>query len=377
MQEGQKIPACLLNTNPYFCPAKKIIIVQLYNTISREELKKRLWAETFTRKTISFYKYHYLDNPQDFRDTIYRDWFALECFGRIYVAREGINAQMSVPEHHFDEFLNSLNNHEILKDIPIKYAVEDNGKSFYKLTIKVRPKLVADGLDEGAYDVTNVGRHLSGLEFHELADREDSVVVDMRNFYESEIGHFEGAICPEADTFREELEIVTEVLKDKKDKKILLYCTGGIRCEKASAYLKHHGFHDVNQLHGGILEYARQIKSPRLESKFIGKNFVFDERLGENINGQVISRCHQCGKPCDTHTNCANNSCHLLFIQCPECAEKHIGCCTTECADEMRGNTTTAVIKPYKFGNRKQYRKSLAMVRAEQSKRQQQDSEIE
>ncbi len=295
----------------------------LYNRVNKEELKRRLKEEPFLRKTISFYKYHYLENPQEFRDAIYHEWDALNCFGRIYVAREGINAQMSVLDHNFDSFLKTLKNYEILNEIPIKYAIEDDGKSFYKLTIKVRPKLVADGLNEGTYDVTNVGKHLTGLEFHEQIGKENTVVVDMRNYYESEIGRFEGAICPAADTFREELEIVTDLLEDQKNKKILLYCTGGIRCEKASAYLKHHGFSDVNQLHGGILEYARQIKTAKLESKFIGKNFVFDERLGESVNGQIISKCHQCGKPCDSHTNCANHGCHILFIQCPECAEKY------------------------------------------------------
>ncbi|WP_241558234.1 oxygen-dependent tRNA uridine(34) hydroxylase TrhO [Mariniphaga sediminis] len=340
--------------------------MQLHNKIDREVLKKELMEETFSRKTISFYRYHYLDDPQGFRDDIYRDWFALNCFGRIYVAREGINAQMSVPEHHFNKFLLTLEKYDILKNIPIKYAIEDSGKSFYKLTIKVRPKLVADGLDEGTYDVTNVGKHLSGLEFHELVGKENTVVVDMRNFYESEIGHFEGAVCPEADTFREELEMVTDLLQDKKDKKILLYCTGGIRCEKASAFLKHQGFEDVNQLHGGVLEYARQIKTAQLESKFTGKNFVFDERLGESVNGKIISHCHQCGSPCDTHTNCANNSCHLLFIQCPECAQKYDGCCTPECTAEKEGNTTAKGPRAYQFGNSRKYRKSLALVKAEQ-----------
>lgn len=324
--------------------------------------------ETFRRKTISFYKYHYLENPQEFRNSIYSDWFAMNCFGRIYVAREGINAQMSVPEHHFEAFLETFEKYDILKDIPIKYAIEDDGKSFYKLTIKVRPKLVADGLDDGSYDVTNVGKHLTGLEFHHLIGQENTVVVDMRNFYESEIGRFEGAVCPEADTFREELEIATDLLQDKKDKKILLYCTGGIRCEKASAYLKNQGFEDVNQLHGGVLEYARQIKVANLESKFIGKNFVFDERLGESVNGQIISHCHQCGKPCDTHTNCANNRCHLLFIQCEECKTKYDGCCTAECAEEKKRESPVTKEKRIIFGNSRKYRKSLALVRSEQSK---------
>ena len=212
----------------------------LHNLINREELKTKLMNEDFKRVTISFYRYFYLDTPQEIRDDLYREWFALNCFGRIYIAREGISAQMSVPESHFEQFMEVLEKYEILKNIPIKYAVEDDGKSFYKLTIKVRPKLVADGLDDGAFDVTNVGQHLSGTDFHRLVGNPETVVVDMRNFYESEIGRFEGAICPEADTFREEMEIVVDLLKKKKEKKVLLYCTGGIRCEKASAYLNHH-----------------------------------------------------------------------------------------------------------------------------------------
>ena len=339
--------------------------MQLHNKINKEELKKKLIEETFTRKTISFYRYFYLENPQEFRDEIYSDWVSLGCFGRIYVAREGINAQMSVPEHQFDEFLKTFDKYEILKDIPIKYAIEDDGKSFYKLTIKVRPKLVADGLDDNTYDVTNVGKHLSGVEFHNLVGKENTVVVDMRNYYESEVGRFEGAVCPEADTFREELEIVTDLLQDQKDKKILLYCTGGIRCEKASAYLKHQGFEDVNQLHGGILEYARQIKTARLESKFVGKNFVFDERLGESVNGQIISRCHQCGKPSDSHTNCANHGCHILFIQCPECAAKFHGCCSDECAHEKTAGLKRPASRRIGFGNSRKYRKSLSLIKTE------------
>ena len=146
----------------------------LYNRINKEELKKRLMAETFHRKTISFYRYHYIDNPGNMRDVLYREWFPLGCFGRIYIAREGINAQMSVPEHNMEAFLETLTKFDLLKDIPVKYAIEDDGKSFYKLTIKVRPKIVADGLDERTFDVTNVGKHLSALEFHELAGKEDT-----------------------------------------------------------------------------------------------------------------------------------------------------------------------------------------------------------
>ena len=307
--------------------------MQLYNKINKELLKKQLEEESFKRKTISFYRYTIIDNPQKFRDQLYTVWNKLQCLGRIYVAREGINAQMSVPEHTLDDFLNNLQSSNFLKDMPIKYAIEDDGKSFYKLTIKVRPKIVADGLDDNVFDVTNVGNHLSAIDFHNLVQDESSLVIDMRNHYESEVGHFEGAICPDADTFRDEIQMVVNELEDKKHEKVLLYCTGGIRCEKASAYLKHHGFTDVNQLHGGIIEYAQQIKNLGLESKFIGKNFVFDERLGESISGKIISHCHQCGKISDSHTNCANDICHLLFIQCQECQEIFNGCCSVECKE--------------------------------------------
>jgi UPF0176 protein len=339
----------------------------LYNSVDRKVLIENLMSENFARKTVSFYRYFILDDPREFRDQLYREWSAMNCFGRIYIAREGINAQMSIPEENMDKFLESLTSHPIFDRIPVKYAIEDNGKSFYKLSIRVKAKLVADGLDDDAFDVTNVGRHLDAREFHDLVGTGQHIVVDMRNHYESEIGHFKGAVCPEADTFREELAMVTELLKDKKDSKLLLYCTGGIRCEKASAYLKHNGFKDVNQLHGGILEYARNIRQLNLESHFTGKNFVFDERMGESVDGKVISQCHQCGKPCDVHSNCANDLCHLLFIQCEECAGKYEKCCSSECRDQKNASQseklTARGMTGYKFGNRSVYRKSFRLAK--------------
>ena len=339
--------------------------MRLYNITDSKVLKENLVAEKLVRKTISFYRYHIIDNPQEFRDQIYHDWSDLNCFGRIYIAREGINAQMSVPDYNFETFIQTLGKYPIFDQIPIKYAIEDNGKSFYKLMIKVRPKLVADGLNDDAFDVTNVGHHLRAEEFHSLVETGEHIVVDIRNHYESEIGHFKGAICPEADTFREEITMITEMLEDYKERKILLYCTGGIRCEKASAYLKHHGFMDVNQLHGGILEYARRTKQLNLESNFIGKNFVFDERLGESVNGQVISHCHQCGKSCDVHLNCANEICHLLFIQCNECAEMFEKCCSSACQEIKNASETEKQFfrlhSNRKFGNSRVYRKSFRL----------------
>lgn len=305
----------------------------LYNRYSREDLQKRLDAETFRRRTVSFYRYVIIEDVQAMRDRLYSQWDDLDCLGRIYIAREGINAQMNVPEHHWDQFVRELYAVEEFRDIPFKIAVEDDGRSFLKLTVKIRKQIVADGLTESEYDVTNVGRHLNAEEWNELMNSGNAIVVDMRNYYETEIGHFEGAVLPAAETFREELPEVLEKLKGNEDKPILLYCTGGIRCEKTSAYLKHHGFENVNQLHGGIIDYARQIKENQLPNRFKGKNFVFDDRLGEHISGDVISRCHQCGLPCDTHTNCANQACNLLFIQCEECAERYEGTCSDECQE--------------------------------------------
>lgn len=307
--------------------------MELYNKYDKKVLKEQLMAEPFKRITVSFYRYVIIDNPSELRDELYHEWNDLNVFGRTYLAKEGVNAQMSIPESNWKEFQSKLHSRKIFENIPFKIAVEDDGKSFYKLKVKVRHKIVADGLNDDEFDVTNVGKHLSAKEFNEALQNPNSIVIDMRNHYESEVGHFKGAICPDADTFREELPQVEEILEGNEDKKVLLYCTGGIRCEKASAYLKHKGIKDVNQLHGGIIDYVRQVKAENLENQFIGKNFVFDERLGERISDEIISECHQCGTPCDDHTNCSNDDCHLLFIQCETCAEKFDGACTPECQE--------------------------------------------
>jgi UPF0176 protein len=330
----------------------------LFNRVNKQELKEKLKNDDTLRTTISFYRYVIIQNTQLTRDKLFYDWQQLGVLGRIYIAYEGINAQLSIPTQNVDAFIELLNQDLRLKDMPLKYAVEDDGKSFYKLTIKIRKKIVADGLNDNSYDVTNVGKHLNANEFNQAMEQEGTVVVDMRNQYESEVGHFEGALLPDADTFREELQMTLDLLANKKQNKVLLYCTGGIRCEKASAYLKHHGFEDVNQLYGGIIEYSKQIKEQNLVSKFKGKNFVFDERLGEQITDDILSNCHQCGNPCNTHTNCANVQCHLLFIQCQECSKKMNGCCSNNCVEvislpeetqiQLRKGTTKDSTKEYK-----------------------------
>lgn len=308
--------------------------MQLYNTLSAEERAELLTQAGENRLTLSFYAYAKIEDPQQFRDALFLAWNNLDALGRIYVAHEGINAQMSVPASNFEAFRDTLEEYDFMKGIRLNVAVEQDDLSFLKLTIKVRHKIVADGLNDDTFDVTNKGIHLKAQDFNTLLEDPNTIVVDFRNHYESEIGHFVGAITPDVDTFRESLPIINERLQEhKEDKNLLMYCTGGIRCEKASAYFKHHGFKNVYQLEGGIIEYTRQVKAEGLESKFIGKNFVFDHRLGERITDDIIANCHQCGAPCDTHVNCANEGCHLLFIQCDTCAEKMHGCCSDECVE--------------------------------------------
>ena len=303
----------------------------LVNRISHEELRKRLQDETEPRTTISFYKYFNLADPQVFRDELFLKLSELNVFGRIYVAHEGINAQISVPTSLFEDLKSYLYSYPPFDGLRLNVAVDDDGKSFFVLKVKVREKIVADGLTDLSFDPSKTGKYLKANDFNKLIDSEDVVIVDMRNHYEYEVGHFENAIEVPSDTFREQLPMAAEMLQDKKDKPIVMYCTGGIRCEKASAYMLHQGFKNVYHIEGGIIHYTQTARKEGLPIKFIGKNFVFDERLGERISEDIIAQCHQCGKPADTHTNCLNEACHLLFIQCDECKASMQGCCSDEC----------------------------------------------
>ncbi len=305
----------------------------LHNRISQKELKQRLHQETEHRVTISFYHYFHIGDPKAFRDSLFKALHELRVFGRIYVAHEGINAQISVPQSNFEAFKSYLYSIEPLNGIRLNIAVDDDGKSFWVLKVKVREKIVADGIDDPTFDMRNRGKYVNADQFNKLTEDPDTIVVDMRNHYEYEVGHFQNAIEVPSDTFREQLPMAAGMLENAKGKNIIMYCTGGIRCEKASAYMLHKGFQNVFHLEGGIINYANQVKEAGLPNKFKGKNFVFDDRLGERISDEIIAKCHQCGKPADAHVNCANEGCHLLFIQCDECKEKWEGCCSKECQD--------------------------------------------
>jgi UPF0176 protein len=313
--------------------------MQLWNTLSKEELEQQLRASGLEFVTVSFYQYVQIPDPQTFRDSLFQQFSKRNIVGRVYVATEGINAQISVPVDAFSSFREELYAIPFLADIRLNVAVDESEAEFpfLKLKIKVRNKILADGLTDETFDVTDKGIHLSAEEFNRLTDDPNTILVDFRNHYEHEVGHFKGAILPDVDTFRESLPVIEDLyLKGNEDKNIVMYCTGGIRCEKASAWYKHRGFKNVHQLEGGIIKYANECREKGLDNKFIGKNFVFDERRGERISDDIVSNCHQCGQPADTHTNCANEACHLLFIQCDSCRVQLENCCSEACVEVHR-----------------------------------------
>ena len=308
--------------------------MDLYNKLSKKDRIKLIEKAGEKRFTLSFYKYELIKNLEIFRNFLFVQFNSIDVLGRIYIANEGINAQLSLPAKNIYLLKKILDEISFLKNVRLNIAIEHDNQSFLKLKIKIRDKIVADGLGNDQYDLKNNGIHVNASEFNELLNDKNTIAIDMRNHYESEIGHFEGANLPDVDTFRESLPIINKKYsKHKKDKKILMYCTGGIRCEKASAYLMQNGYEKVYQLEGGIIEYTRQVKSQDIQNKFIGKNFVFDNRRSERISQKIISKCHQCGSKCDDHVNCNNEACHLLFIQCEKCRIKYNGCCSADCEE--------------------------------------------
>ena len=311
--------------------------MDLYNKLSKKDRIKLIEKAGEKRFTLSFYKYELIKNLEIFRNFLFVQFNSIDVLGRIYIANEGINAQLSLPAKNIYLLKKVLDEISFLKNVRLNIAIEHDNESFLKLKIKIRDKIVADGLGNDEYNLKNNGIHVNASEFNELLNDKNTIAIDMRNHYESEIGHFEGANLPDVDTFRESLPIINKKYsKHKKDKKILMYCTGGIRCEKASAYLMQNGYEKVYQLEGGIIEYTRQVKSQDIQNKFIGKNFVFDNRRSERISQKIISKCHQCGSKCDDHVNCNNEACHLLFIQCEKCRIKYNGCCSTDCEEIYR-----------------------------------------
>lgn len=286
-----------------------------------------------------FYKYVEIDNPEKFRERHLRFCLDLGIRGRILVAEEGINGSVSGTEEQTEKYKEYLRKDLRFKEIQFK---EDIGIAhpFKKMIVKAKKEIVSFGQK---VDLKKTGKYLTAGEFLDIYNNgeiEDgnTIILDARNSYESKVGRFRGAVTPDIKNFRE-FPKVKKMIEDKKDKKIIMYCTGGIRCEKASAYLKEQGFEKVYQLQGGILTFGKQFPDTIWE----GKCFVFDKRMTSQINSEqrAITKCEICSKDCDLYRNCSNNDCDKLCIVCLDCEEKYGGCCSKECFKEMQGDVMT------------------------------------
>lgn len=281
-------------------------------------------------EVLLYYKFVHLENPQGFREAHFAKCLELGLKGRVLIAREGINGTLAGPVEQtkaYKKFLHSLPG---FAETQFKCEKVDS-IPFEKLKVKLRPSVLNMGLkpEEDVDPSRLTAHHVSPVEWKRILDTEkDFVLLDVRNNYESRVGHFRGAICPDLEGFSDFPRWVEE-LEVHKDKKILMYCTGGIRCEKFSSLLLQRGFKDLHQLEGGILNYAREIGGEHFE----GRCFVFDDRLVVDVKTKpdVIASCHYCGSREDRYVNCANMECNQLFIVCDACAEKQGAACSEAC----------------------------------------------
>ncbi|QCI16034.1 rhodanese-related sulfurtransferase [Buchnera aphidicola] len=307
----------------------------LHNVASKKELKKLMLLKQENRFTLSFYKYFNITNPQDYRDKIYKKFYKYNVLGRVYIAEEGINAQISVPVKNYfflKDFLYQSNLE--LNNLRINKSLDDK-KSFWVLSVKVKKKIVQDGITIPFFNPNNVGTYIKAKKFNLMLNDPKIIFIDMRNSYEYAIGHFKKAIEIKSTTFREQLKKIIKLFDYAKNKKIVMYCTGGIRCEKATAWMKFNGFKYIYHLEGGIIGYVHNAKKHGLPILFKGKNFVFDHRMSEKISDEIISYCQQCNQSSDRYINCHYDLCHLLFIQCPKCSITFNNCCSLKCMEKM------------------------------------------
>lgn len=318
---------------------------------------------------ISMYNYTPIDEAKlpIVRKSLHDRWSELNVLGRVYLAQEGINAQVILPTKHIDAFATSfptlfqpsMLNYGANYTIGSSQDAQNKSLALFKsLDIRIRHQIVADGFNKGQLNLQESGQSLSPQQWHQkLIDREqqenpgETLVLDVRNHYEHEIGRFEGATRIMVDTFRDTFDAVDEILDDYKTNHgsppshVMMYCTGGIRCEKVGAYLKQYqGIDHIDKLQGGIVHYQRFIKnhpSP-INSLFKGKNFVFDQRCvtedstgDQTLTDDVLGKCFQCGAPCNVHINCHNLMCHGLILQCAQCNDQWLGTCSEACRDQV------------------------------------------
>ncbi len=309
---------------------------------------------------LSFYRFFKVENPESFAEMLHTLWRPLRVFGRVYVAKEGVNAQMAVQENvleHFrlatdsvpglNGFFFNLDTGNVLQGVTVaadeKSYVSEEGNCgrqpqlpFKSLHVRARQQIVADGyeLDEEQLNCNvPVGKGLTPSVWHDMVDRDDVIVLDCRNAYESAIGRFISAVPLNTSYFRDTWDTLPAALEGvSQDAQILTYCTGGIRCEKVAAHLVQKlGYTNVMRLNGGIVNYASHCRETQLRSKFLGLNYVFDERMAERITNDSLAQCEMCASPVNSHVNCANVHCHTRFLQCHICSALNEGCCSKGC----------------------------------------------
>lgn len=287
---------------------------------------------------LAFYKFISITDPIKEVDEHKFFFKNRDITSRIYISEDGINGQMSAFKDDALAYIDWMHSKDLFKDVEFKIHYWHE-QVFPKKTVKYRKQLVA--IDKQV-DMEKTGTHLSPKDWDEMLENDDDkIVIDTRNDYEWKIGHFDGASLPECATFRE-FDQYSQQLETSIDKKtpIMMYCTGGIRCEVYSAFLKEKGFENVYQLDGGIINYGLKNGT----GKWKGKLFVFDDRMSvpisEEEKSEVIATCHLCAEPSENYFNCANMDCNKLFISCKKCLEKHLGCCSAGCQEAPR-------VRPY------------------------------
>ncbi len=285
-------------------------------------------------QVLLYYKYIEIEDPQAFRDQHFEFCSSLGLRGRILVATEGINGTVSGTVEQTEKYMEYMRNDARFSDMVFKIEKSEE-HAFKKLKIKIKPEIVNLSLEEDLNPNQITGKHLSPKEFLETLQQDDVIILDARNTYEYDLGHFRGAIRPDIETFRELPKWVEENLSEHKDKKILTYCTGGIRCEKFSGFLVNEGFKDVSQLEGGIITYGYD---PEVKGAlWDGKCYVFDERISVPVNrtGEetVVGKCHHCGKPEERYVKCGNPECNKHLLLCEACEHEHYRSCSQDCKD--------------------------------------------
>lgn len=292
---------------------------------------------------LAYYKFTPLSDPAAEVARHHAFFQEKDAKGRIYISHEGINGQMSASLEAAEAYMQWMRSDPRFEGIDFKIH-RHHDHAFPRMTVKVRKQLVA--MDESASPEQG-GEHLSPEKWKKMLEERDekTLLLDVRNDYEWEIGHFEGAELPRLEMFREFPEFARKLKNSHspEETKVMMYCTGGIRCELYSALLKQEGFSQVYQLDGGVIKYGLE----EGQKHWKGKLFVFDDRLAvpisEKEESEIISKCKQCGSPSDVYYNCANMDCNALFLSCAKCAEKFKGCCDAPCMESPR-------IRPYEKG---------------------------